>query len=442
MKLGCGARLFLLAALAASTAVVAEGLKVGTARVDITPLAAEMPAPFKTVYDRTYVRALVLDNGAARAAIVVLDVPAIQAGYFADLSRRISVEAQVPLPNILLSTSHTHNSIRVDKDGMGVSIPGSEKYAIRTIAATVEAVRQAVAVLQPARAGYGTGKAYLNASRNVWSAEQRHYVVGADRTDAFPVDRTLGVFKFETLSGEPLAFLLNYGIEPVVNIALKSEISGDVPGATARYIEERLGGKPVAIFTVGSIASPAYESRPDYKASRQEREVPHKLMSAMATILGEEALATAAEIHNPSSNLQIGGNMRTLQCPGKTTTPLNLPNQCTFLPNTELPACDFKDKDTEPVDLNLWVLRLGDVALVQADVNVLPTVAEKLKNASPLANTLIVALNYGPMRYVVDDASYILNIYEATATRAKQGCAEQSFIDGALQLMMPTGPAR
>ena len=149
----------------------------------------------------------------------------------------------------------------------------------------------------------------------------------------------------------------------------------------------------------------------------------------MATLLGEEALAAASEVRNPASNVQIGGAMQTLQCPGKITTPFNLPRECSFKPHPTLPACVFKDKDTDPVNLNMWLLKVGDVALVQSDSNIMPAVGDKLKQASPLANTLIVSLNFGPMRYVIDDASYVLNTYEATASRAKQGCAEQGFID-------------
>ena len=65
-------------------------LRAGAARVDITPLVEELAIPFKTVHDQVYARVLMLDNGSARAAIVMLDVAAIEAGVFADLSRRIA----------------------------------------------------------------------------------------------------------------------------------------------------------------------------------------------------------------------------------------------------------------------------------------------------------------------------------------------------------------
>jgi len=48
---------------------------------------------------------------------------------------------------------------------------------------------------------------------------------------------------------------------------------------------------------------------------------------------------------------------------------------------------------------------------------------------------IAVAINFGPAHFVVDEASYPLNTYEATASRFKRGCAEQGFLDNALQMI-------
>ena len=426
--------LLLLAVMTPAAYAADNVLKAGAARVDITPPLEELPPPYKTILDKVYLRALVLDNGSTRTAMVVADVPMIQAGIFAELSQRISQQAKVPLENILLGNTHTHNSIRVDGDGVHIVLPGSQKFVERIMAASEQAIKQAIANLRPARAGYAVGKAHLIAGRNVWSAAQSRYIDGIDRSGNHPVDPSLGVFKFETLSGEPIAFVLNYGIEPVVAMATRSEISGDVPGAASRYIEEKFADKAVAIFTIGAAASPLYRVRPDPQSGRTDADRAHKIMSAMGTILGEEALATAKDI-SVTANVQIAGAKRTLQCPGKLTTPFNLPDRCAHTPDSKLPACDFKDQDTDPVNLGMWLLKIGDVALVQTDANVTSELREKLQRASPLSNTLVVALNFGPAHFVVDEASYPLNTYEATASGIKRGCAEQGFLDNALQMM-------
>jgi hypothetical protein len=257
---------------------------------------------------------------------------------------------------------------------------------------------------------------------------------GIDRSGNQPVDASLAVLKFETLSGEPIAFVLNYGIEPVVAMASPTEISGDVPGATSRYIEDEFADKAVAIFTIGPAASPLYRVRPDPQSGTADVDRAHEIVGAMGTILGEEALA-AAKDSKLTSTLRIAAAKRVLQCPGKNTTPFNLRTQCAYTPDSKLPACEFKDTDSDPVSLSMWLLKIGDVALVQADANVTSELGEKLRRASPVSNTLIVALNFGPARFVVDEASYPLNTYEATASGFKRGCAEQGFLGNALQMI-------
>jgi neutral ceramidase len=98
----------------------------------------------------------------------------------------------------------------------------------------------------------------------------------------------------------------------------------------------------------------------------------------------------------------------------------------------------FIDKDAPPVTLNMGLMRIGNLALVAVDTNVSPMLWLKLSAASPVTNTAVVALTYGPLHYAIDDASYPLNTYEATAATAKQGCIEKGFINDALDLMEKT----
>lgn len=407
-------------------------LMVGAARVKITPSAAELVDPFKTIADDIHVRAVVIDSGGKRAVMIIADVPTISAKVSADIIGKVSAQAHVPAANIMLGTSHTHNAMRVATEP-GILIPASPKFVERVTTATLEAVRQAETRLQPARAGVGRGKAYLIANRNLWSAAHGRYITGVDRTGNEPIDHGLGVMKFETLDGKPIAFLLNYAIEPVVAMAIPSEISGDVPGAASRMIEERAGGDAVALFTIGAAGAPLYES--EHTPIERRRAHTLSLIDSFATILAEEGLAVAQHLPTSASAVTIGGESRQLVCPGKITTPLNLPNRCAYTPGSKLPLCEFSDKDTDPVTLNHGVLRIGDVAIVQTDANVTPALGAKLKVATPIANTWIVALTYGPMKYVMDDAAYPLNTYEATASIAKRGCAERGYLTGTSEMM-------
>lgn len=413
----------------------ASQISAGAARVLITPAAADLPAHYKKVADDIYLRAILIESAGKRAAIVIIDAPTIGAATHAELKTLIAQTAKVPLDNILLGTTHTHNSIRIDPTVEGILLPGSPRFVEQVKVATRKAIVEAAAAMRPARVGTGRGKAYLVTARNQWSYALSRYIEGTDRSGNQPVDHGVGVFKIEDMHGKPIAYVVNYALNPVIAMALEGEISGDVPGRTARYVEKRLKDEAVVLFTVSSASAPLYrdnrDAQPDSIYGAPDA---RDLLHAMGTILGEEIIETSKEIEASGAVLPILGASKALVCPGKVTRPLNLPNRCAHSPGSTLPACEFKDSDAPPVTLNMGYLRLGDLAMMQTDANVTAPLAQKYRQAAPLSNSWIVALTYGPMHYVMDDASYVQNTYEATASTAKPGCAERGFLDGAREL--------
>jgi hypothetical protein len=424
--------------LSASLAASAQqsNIRAGAARVDITPPVSELPAPLTSVHDPIYVRALMIESEGKRAVIAVVETPAIAADIYADMLLQIARRFDLPKEQIMLGTTHTHNSLRVAPPGPS-PIPSSEKFTAQVISGTLSAIQSAKDNLQPARAGYTAGHSSVVAGRNEWLEAQHRYIDGIDRSGKVPLDQTLGVYKFESLNGNPIAVVLNFGIEPVVYELAHAEVSGDVPGATSRYVEQALGENAVAIFTIGSPGTPAYRVWSE-NDPRRNLKTAETIMNAMGVILGEEALARMDLIKGSTAGLRIAGVSDSLTCPGKMTTPRNLRNQCAYTEDSDLPECKFSDADYPDVTLSMGVLRLGDVAYVTSDGNVVPTLWEKFKQASPLAHTQIVGTNFGPFRFVVDDAAYALNTYPATDTRAAMGCAEQGFMEGGLKLIEAT----
>lgn len=409
---------------AAGQAPAPRIFRASAAKVDVTPSIAELPAPFNAVRDPIHARAVVMDDGASRAAIVVIDGSTFAQSVYADLVKRIAMAAGAPVENVLLSVTHSHNAVRLDPNPVGIILPGSARITAMTVDATVEAVKTAAASLQPAKAGYATGSTEMVADRALGRPGPQESGKG--------IDRTVGVLRIDAADGQPIAFVVNSALEPVA-VQARNQISGDIAGVAERYIEDRYGGKAVALYTVSAPAPPAYSTRP--AEGRPAADEP-ALTTAMGTILAEEALAASAKV-KPSRAISLAGAASVLQCPGKVTTPLNNRNSCSSNPPDKLPACTFTDRDTGPVQLNLGVLRIGEVSLVQADANITSPVWQKLKSMAP-ANTALFSLYYGPVHYVVDDADYPSNSYPVTASTAKRGCAAQGFIDRSLKLIGQT----
>src|SRR4051794_27011034 len=148
----------LLLAIPASAA-----LRAGAARVDITPAPdAALPMSgyanrtqgFKGIHDPIYVRAIVLDDGTTQAAIVAWELIFVPDAVWAELSPRIAAETGIRVENVIVAAVHDH----------GAPTPAGE-YAKTVQDKAIEAIRLAKSRLQPAKAGYGTGSAYVNVNR-------------------------------------------------------------------------------------------------------------------------------------------------------------------------------------------------------------------------------------------------------------------------------------
>src|SRR5258708_25959384 len=101
----------LVCSLCWASAIRAEGtLRVGAARVDITPPADPAHPPSgKYAHEKLYVRAIVLDNGSARAALVGADQGGLSEVIWQAASKQIAAELNCPVENIVMSATHTHS---------------------------------------------------------------------------------------------------------------------------------------------------------------------------------------------------------------------------------------------------------------------------------------------------------------------------------------------
>src|SRR5260370_394071 len=88
-----------------------KGLLVGGARVDITPpLAPGASAPTgRYEHEHLYVRAIVIDNGTSRAALLGADQSNLTEGLWNQASQRIAKELNCSVSDILISATHTHS---------------------------------------------------------------------------------------------------------------------------------------------------------------------------------------------------------------------------------------------------------------------------------------------------------------------------------------------
>lgn len=416
-------------------------LRAGAARIDITPEeGAALPMSgyrgrkqgFQKIHDDIYVRAIAIESGTARAAIVTWDLIGVPTVLWAEVSQRVAAELQIPVENLMLAGVHNHGAPSL-RGGFGETGANTAAYTEKVEAATVEAVRQAKAKLQPARVGIATGRAYLNINRRELMPSGGW---GLGRNPDGPSDKTVSVLKFEDMSGKPIAFFINYAVHGVVMGPENLQITGDLPGATSRFVEQYYAGKQprprsdagyrlrprpeersgevVALWTSGA----AGDQNPIALAPGSD----FALVDSTGQMLGEEVIRVAGGMRT-SPDVRIRGAQKVVTCPGgRLEVEEGAPNR-------------YKLQEAAPVEVFLGLLMIGDVALAGVSGEVLTMIHERLQKKSPFKHTIMVTHANGAIGYIPDDAAYDQVSYEITSTRLKKGCAETAIVNGLLDLM-------
>jgi neutral ceramidase len=444
MKLNLIALSLVLGAAAAQAAQppARAELRAGAARVDYTPAKDKLARNYTGVLDPIYVRAIALDNGSTRAALVTLDAGGVSTDLYRKVSARAEQELKIPAAQLLLSATHSH------------SVPAQPAADIE--AKVIEALRAAVARLQPARVAWGTGQSYINVNRDLVDPLTNRWWEGPNYEGNS--DKTVAVVRFESLQGEPIAVYSNYAVHAVLTGTLDL-ISGDLPGATSRYLEEHLGGNAVALWTSGAAGDQnplyfdqTYELRAirikDYAARGEDisnamppggqgmdRNNPRvqllmkeqqQMTLSMGQMLAEEILhVMRSRLEKSPADVTLRGAQASFSCPARRRTDTGRAgNPGTYVDNGE-------------VSIMVGALRIGDIYLGTVNGEVYNGIAQRLKRESPFKHTLMATLTNGTAGtgYIPSEDAYGRNVFTVLSSRLKPGCAEAGIVNNLVGLM-------
>jgi hypothetical protein len=436
----------LLLATPAATFAQDTVLRVGAAKVDVTPAADALPDSYEGILDRLHSRAIVIDDGRTRAALISVDAGAVPDAIWQEVTRRLEIELAIPADNVLLTATHTHSA-----PGQDVGV-----YTDKI----VKSVRLASERRVPARVGYGTGVSYINVNRNIIDPQTRRWWEGPNYEG--PSDKTVAVIQFEGLGGQPIAVYYNYAMHAVVGGQLDL-VSGDVPGAASKYLEDSFDGALVALWSTGAAGdqNPIYFQQTydlrririeDYAArgidisnamppggqglNKQDPTVSRlmnqqkQMILSMGQFLGEEVMHVMRGMQRFESSLRLAGRHKVVSCPGRERT------------NTGRAGFPGEYKEAGPVEIRLGLFALGDIMIGAVNAEVFNPIAQRLKKESPYAGTLLATLTNGMARsgYIPHDAAFGQYTFEVLSSRLQPGCAESAIVTGLLDLMAEAAP--
>lgn len=287
------ATILLVALALPATAFAAGELKAGVARVEITP-SALMPmygysnrkcGPANGTHDPLFAKALVLEAGGSRMAVVTADV-----GSLVSDNLRRDVASKLDIPVLLLSASHTHSAPAFLPFG---SAPASSEEA-KSYLAELErkifgAIEKASQSMFPARLGVGKGSLQLGYNRLLLREDGRARALfdNLERVPYGPVDPELVLLRVEDADGRAKALLVHYAAHAVVLGPTSCKYSADYPGVVQSVVERELEGTQV-MFVQGGAGdiNPLFQGRSGREADD------FAVMDKMGQLLAAEVIRT------------------------------------------------------------------------------------------------------------------------------------------------------
>ncbi len=221
-----------------ATPAHARPFKVGFAKQDITPTratpmwgyGARHAALSTGVRDPLYAKAVVIDVGSEKLAIVGLDLGRSPTD---DMMVRIreAIKSTSGVGLILISGSHTHHGPVIellDEPGKGQGVfDDAVAYSRELEAGIIQTINTAANDVRDATIGWGTKSVAMNRNRH-------------SKIDPKPIDTELGVIRMDDTNGKPIAVIVNYAAHPTMLDAADLRFSAEWPGQMMNAVEQQL----------------------------------------------------------------------------------------------------------------------------------------------------------------------------------------------------------
>ena len=287
-------------------------LQAGWSKVNITPASPTPTAGYgnrrgklyTSVHDSVYVRAMVVDNGVTKAAIIAADLLIVPPTVIKLLQSRLTGK-EVPFNNVYFGATHSHNSV----GGWGTGISSlffSGKYDPATVERLADAIFQAIvqakAKLEPVELTY---------MESIDTVDIRNRLIGEEGE----IDPEIRSAAFVTKSGKK-AILSSYAAHSTVLNSKNIVLSRDYPGMLVDSLEN--GRYDFAMYMAGAVGSmgPIEKGSDDFDEVKNQAYGVQKALLSDSTTTEQSKSAILQSItlplpmREPSPRLTMNINLR------------------------------------------------------------------------------------------------------------------------------------
>ncbi len=475
----CARRVFLPALLLGMSAGTPAGgaervFRAGAATGDITPELGAMiiggfsPTPAKHIHDPLQVRALVLDDGTQRLALVVCDNIGLPREVCDEAKRLTQAASGLDPAAIMISATHTHSATTAGTEtsigpsaGRGpADIAAYQRFIATRVADTIQ---RAINQLEPARIGWGSGSAPSQVFNRRWrvgdEALRRNPFGGVDTVrmnpppgspgllqPAGPTDPEIPFISVQAKDGRPLAVFATYSLHYVGGVPA-GVVSADYFAVFCARVGQLLGAAPpppgvppfVALLANGTSGD---VNNIDFRAPRVAQP-PFEQMHRVATAVAAEVFGALSGIEYrdwvpldcrheeltvksrrpPPEMVTRARELLARPAGGPGWHPLEKVYAQRVLQRAEAPAT---------TTLPLQALRIGDVAVFTIPAEAFAETGLELKAKAPWPKAFTVGLANGYLGYLPTPAQHELGGYETWVGTNRLEVEASSLITAAL----------
>jgi len=448
-----GLVMLMLSGLACGESAEGRVFRAGAATSNVTPplgvsIAGHMRDQTAAhIHDELHARCLVLDDGSARLAIVLVDNCMIPRGVLDKAKRLVEADCGLPVSHMLMAATHSHSAPTTTH--LFQSSP-NEEYLPFLVQRIADGVRRAVNHLEPARIAWGSGSLPGEVFNRRWHMQPEGLAEDplGNRRDAVkmnpprasehlirpvgPTDPEVSFVAVESLDGRPIALLANYSLHYVGGVG-GGHVSGDYFAVFADRIQElleadRLEPPFVGIMSNGTSADinninfrePGRSQAPYEQMTHVGRAAAEVVHAAYAGLTWRDWVPLDAAV----KELELGvrrpqeaevASAREIVAAVEGPVLRTLPE---IYAGETLALSEYP----ETVPLVVQALRIGDLSITAIPCEVFVEIGLHLKAESPFPDTFTIELANGCNGYLPTPAQHELGGYETW--RAKSSYLE------------------